>query len=259
MPRSYATWDVLLPSREQAAKLASSHITTKFFQLQQEYLGTHRIRVTVCNVPAFITGEVLAAFLSVFGRVEEINLLRSAAGTAYGDYVFRLCLTREGFQAIPEIIVSRERRMMVVVEGRRPRCWGYKQLGHITKFCPRKAQQNAAATTDTTVTTATISSEQLTKATASKEPGPVQSKVAKQPNTDEGWTEVSRKKRKSPNKGEKKPVSAYPVKDLGPKAVSTTEPAPVTSTAPSSSPDPVNPPASATPPASPLETPSVIT
>ena len=116
--RRYATWDVLLPSRELAAKLASSHITTKFFRLQPEYLETRRIRVTVCNVPAFITREVLVAFLSAFGCLEEINLLRSAAGTAYGDYVFRLCLTREGFQAIPEIIVSRERRMMVVVVGR---------------------------------------------------------------------------------------------------------------------------------------------
>ena len=78
--RSFATWDVLLPSREQAAKVASSHITTKFFRLQREYLGTCRIRVTACHVPAFITGEVLVAFLSAFGRVEEINLLRSADG-----------------------------------------------------------------------------------------------------------------------------------------------------------------------------------
>ena len=104
--RSYTTWDVLIPSREQAAKLASSHITTKFFRRQPEYLRTRRIRVTVCNVPAFITGEVLAAFLSAFGCVEEINLLRLAAGTAYGDYMFRLCLIREGFQDIPEIIVT---------------------------------------------------------------------------------------------------------------------------------------------------------
>ena len=77
----------------------------------------------------------------------------------------------------------------------------------------------------------------------------IQSKVTNHPNTDEGWTEVSRKKRKSPNKGEKKPVSASPVKDLGPKAVSTTEPTPVTKTAPPSSPDSEDPPASATPPA----------
>ena len=100
--RSFATWDVLLPSSDQAAKVASNNIITKFFRLQPEYLGTRRIRVTICNVPAFITGEVLAAFLSAFGRVEEINLLWSTAGTAYGDYVFRMCFLGRAFKQFPK-------------------------------------------------------------------------------------------------------------------------------------------------------------
>ena len=99
-------------------------------------MGTRRIRVTVCNFLEFITGEVLASFLSAYGRVKKINLLRSTARTAYGDYTFRLCLTREVFQAIPETIISRERQKMVVVEGTRPRYWDCKQLGLIAKFCP---------------------------------------------------------------------------------------------------------------------------
>ena len=123
-------------------------------------MGTCRVRVTVCNVPATITGEVLAAFLSRYGRVEESNLLRSTSGTAYKDHVFRLCLTREGFQAIPELIISRERQMMVV-EGRRPRCWSCKQPGHISRFCPKKDPPSAAVSTaSTTTTTATISHHQ---------------------------------------------------------------------------------------------------
>ena len=122
---------------------------------QLEYKGTRRIRVMACNVPAFITGEVLTSYLSAYGRVEEINLLRSSTRTAYGDYTFRLCLTRDGFQAIPETIISGDRQMMVVVEGRRPCCWGCKQLGHITKFCPQKNQQNDTNATTVTATTAT--------------------------------------------------------------------------------------------------------
>ena len=223
--RSFATWDVLLPSREQAAKIASNHITTKFFLLQPEYLGTRRIRVTVCNVPAFITGEELAAFFSAYGRVEEINLLRSAAGTAYGDYVFRLCFNSEGFQAIPEVIVSKERQMILVVEGRRPRCWSSKQVGHIAKFCPKKDQQNSAATTaatattTNTVTTATISSEPSTD----KESGQAQLKK-----DEEGWTEVTRKKRKSPKRGEDKPATTSPVKNAEPASTPAFIPASVT-------------------------------
>ena len=107
--KSFATWDVLLPTEDQAAKLAANNITTKYFRLQPEYRGTRRLRVTICNVPAHITGEVLAAYLSSYGQVEEFNLLRSPAGTAYGDYAFQLCLTRDGFKAIPEILISGDR------------------------------------------------------------------------------------------------------------------------------------------------------
>ena len=190
--RSFATWDILLPSSDQAAKVALSNIITKFFRLQPEYLGTRRIRLTICNVPAFITGDVLAAFLSAFGRVEEINLLRSTAGTAYGDYVFRMCLSWEGFQTIPKIIISRGRQMMVIVEGRRPRCWSCKQLGHISKFCPKKdpskALAAAAATvaTETAATTASIVTIRETE--SEKQPDQAQ------PKTVEEWVEVTRKK-----------------------------------------------------------------
>ena len=77
--RSFATWDVLLPSADQAAEVASPNIM-KFFRLQPEYLGTRRIRVSISNVPAFITGEVLAAFVSAFGRVEEKPLENDSRG-----------------------------------------------------------------------------------------------------------------------------------------------------------------------------------
>ena len=104
--KSFATWDTLLPTEEQAAKAAANNIVTKHFRLQPEYKGTRRLCVTVSNVPAVITGEVLAAYLSVFGQVEEFNLLRSPVGTAYGEYAFRLCLTRDGFKAILETLIS---------------------------------------------------------------------------------------------------------------------------------------------------------
>ena len=37
--RSFATWDVLLPSEKVAKRLASNNINTRFFWLQPEYRG----------------------------------------------------------------------------------------------------------------------------------------------------------------------------------------------------------------------------
>ena len=198
--KSFATWDVLLPTEDQASKAAASNITTKHFRLQPEYKGTRRLRVTICNVPAHITGEVLAAYLSAYGQVEEFNLLRSPTGTAYGDYAFRLCLTRNGFKAIPETLISGDRQMMMMVEGRRPRCWSCKQIGHIAKFCPEKPE-NAAATTASTATTT------ISKTAEAQDPGQVQPKT----NDQEGWSEVTRKRRGSPKQGEK--VQFHPLKN----------------------------------------------
>ena len=198
--KSFATWDVLLPTEKQAAKVAESDVITKNFRLQPEYKGARRLRVTVCNVPAIITGEVLAAYLSAYGHVEEFNLLRSPAGTAYGDYAFRLCLTRDGFKAIPEMLISGDRQMMVMVEGRRPRCWGCKQIGHIAKFCPQRPEnKEKASTSTTTTTTKDAAAPTITKEAEAKGPGQVQPQ-----NNQEGWTEVTKKRRGSRNKGEKK-------------------------------------------------------
>ena len=171
--KSFATWDVLFPTEQQAAKAAERDIITKNFRLQPEYQGTRRLRVTICNVPAIITGEVLAAYLSAFGQVEEFNLLRSPAGTAYGDYAFRLCLTRDGFKAIPETVICGDRQMIVLVEGRRPRCWGCKQIGHIAKFCPQRPENKGKTTSTTTTTTTTTGTQQP--------PSPTQSEKKRRP------------------------------------------------------------------------------
>ena len=94
--RSFATWDVLLPSEEIAKKLATKNITTKYFWLQPEYHGKRRIKVTICNVPMQLNGEVLTAYLSSCGGVEDFTLITSAHGTAYSDYSFIMVLDGGG-------------------------------------------------------------------------------------------------------------------------------------------------------------------
>ena len=101
--RSVATLNLQLVLEELAVKLAQSKVSTKYFQLQSEYRGQRRIQVTVCNVPVQLNGNVLAAYLSAYSSVEEVTPVRVADGIANKDYIFNVCLNREGFQVIPHI------------------------------------------------------------------------------------------------------------------------------------------------------------
>ena len=84
--------------------------------------------------------------------------------------------------------------MMVVVEGRRPRCWGCKQIGHIAKFCPQKPENKEKAATTTTTTKDTVATTTINKQAEAQGLGQVQPKS----NNQEGWTEVTRKMKGSP-------------------------------------------------------------
>ena len=196
--RSFATWDVLLPTDELATKLAGGNITSKYFRLQPEYLG--RIMVTVCNVPIELNEEVLAAFLSNYGDIEDAAKVKSPSGTAHGDYLFTMCMDRGGFMAITHTMEYESQKMMVVVEGRKPQCWNCKQLGHFSKSYPQK-------TTRTTTTNATaviakaaaVAANTVTKPTTGESP---KQNTWDHPDKEEGWTQVKRggKKRRAPSK-----------------------------------------------------------
>ena len=166
--RSFATWDVLHPSEEVAKKLAGGNITTRFFRLQTEYRGKCRIKVTVCNISMQLSGDVLAAYLSIYGSVEQVTQVTSNSGTAYADYVFVMCIDRGGFNNIPHIIKYRDQSMMVVVEGRKPLQWNCKKkIGHFSRNCPRKT---TTTTTMTTTTTAPETSPATTITTTATDP-----------------------------------------------------------------------------------------
>ena len=153
--RSFATWDVLLPSEDLAAKLNGENVTSKYFQLRPEFMGRCKIRITVCNIPIQLNEEVLAAYLVKYGEIKEITKAKSINGTAHGDYIFTMCLDRGRFTAVPHIIEYENQVMTVVVEGRKPQCWNCK---HLSKSCPQKTTKSTtpATTTANTTTSTTI-------------------------------------------------------------------------------------------------------
>ena len=197
--RSFATWDVLLPNEELATKLAGGNITSKYFRLQPEYMGKRKIKITVCNVPIQLNVEVLAAYLSGCGYIEEVVKAKSVNRTAHGDYIFTMCLDSGGFMAIPHTLDYESQVMTVVVEGRKPQCWNCKQLGHFSKSYPQKTTKTTTPTTTTTTATTTIAAAATTVLT-SENPKP---ETEDNPDKDEeGWTQVvrGRKTKKTPIK-----------------------------------------------------------
>ena len=140
--------------------LAETCINTKLFRLQPEYMGTRRIRVTVCNVPANLPGEVVASYPSAFSRVEEMTQLRA----------------------------------MVVVERRRPRCWSCKQVSHMAKVCPQKTadlaqQPRKVGNTPQKTNNPTEATEVNQKTTQDAPSDNIEE-------TSEEWKRVTRKRRK---------------------------------------------------------------
>ena len=135
--RSFTMWDILRPTPELAAKLAGGTLITRNYRLQPEYMGTHRIRVTVCNVPTDLSGDMLTVFLSSYGKVEDVSPIITSSGLIHRDYVFKLCLKRDGFQASN----YKDRQLIVVVEGKRSFVWSCKQVGYLAKFYPQRSKE----------------------------------------------------------------------------------------------------------------------
>ena len=189
--RSFATWNVLLPNEELATKLAGGNITSKYFRLQPEYMGKRKIKITVCNVPIQLNEEVLAAYLSGYGDIEEVVKAKSANGTAHGDYIFTMCLDRGGFMAIPHTLDFESQVMTVVIEGRKPQCWNCKQLGYFSKSCSQKTTKTTTPTATTTTTTTTIAAvAAATTVSSGENPKP---ETKDHPDKDEeGLTQVVR-------------------------------------------------------------------
>ena len=109
----------------------------------------------MCNVPIQLNEEVLTAYLSGYGNIEEVVKAKSANGTAHGDYIFTMCLDRAGFIAIPHTLDCESQVMTVIVEGKKPQCWNCEQLGHFSKSCPQKTTKTTTTTTTTTIAAAT--------------------------------------------------------------------------------------------------------
>lgn len=76
----------------------------------------------------------MEAFFAQYGKAEEVSGVISKAGIAIDNIVLQVTLIRMRFADILNILMYREKRILVVVEGRRPYCWLCGVSGHMG--CP---------------------------------------------------------------------------------------------------------------------------
>ena len=192
--RSFATWDVLLPTEEEAVRRAVRDLTFQNVRLQPEYLGCRRTKVKVFGIPPTLEPDHVAAYLSEFGDVEAMSPLYGKSGIQVSDYAFTLNLRREMFDAIPDTIQFMKHRLTVVVEGRKPHCRACGKQGHLARNCPERSQSaNAAARVPVTRPAGTINKgKAATKSPATKTP------TEPATGTGEGWSVVAKKGKQNP-------------------------------------------------------------
>lgn len=81
---------------------------------------------------------------------------------ATGDIILQVTLTRQTFGEIPNVLLCCDRRMLVVVEGRRPYCWNCGVSWHMSKVCPDKALQPPPCPTTTMAATTAVTTATTT-------------------------------------------------------------------------------------------------
>ena len=123
---SYAFWDILLPTEEEAVALTRKTLENKEYFFRTEYMGRRRTTVSVYEVPSFLRDANLAAFMLNFG-----DIVSATHDGMRGEWRFDLMLDAKTFYSVPN-------RLPVIVSGRKPACWHCGEIGHLSAVCPGK-------------------------------------------------------------------------------------------------------------------------
>lgn len=136
--RRFATYDLLLPTKEDCEALAKKVLVYEQLRIQTEYRGRRLIKVTLCKTPARVTEENVTTFFQQYGEVVSLSSRVSRIGYPFLEWDAQLYLDRESFDSIPEFFTDYGFRLPVAVEGRRPLCWNCSRMGHLSADCLNK-------------------------------------------------------------------------------------------------------------------------
>ena len=130
---SYAFWDILLPTTEEAVALTKKTLENKEYFFRTEYMGRRRTTVSVYEVPSFLRDANLAAYMLQFG-----DIVSATHDGMRGEWRFDIMLDMKTFYSVPNWLEVEGRRLPVIVSGRKPACWHCGEIGHLSAVCPGK-------------------------------------------------------------------------------------------------------------------------
>ena len=132
---SYAFWDILIPTVEEAVALTRKTLENKEYFFRIEYMGRRRRRTTVSvyEVSSFLRDANLAAFMLQFG-----DIVSATHDGMHGVWRFDIMLDVKTFYSVPNWLDVEGRRLLVIVSGHKPACWHCSEIGHLSAVCPGK-------------------------------------------------------------------------------------------------------------------------
>ena len=84
---SYAFWDILLPTEDEAVALTCKTLENKEYFFRTEYMGRRRTTVSVYNVPSFLRDANLVVFMLNFG-----DIISATHDRMHGEWRFDIML-----------------------------------------------------------------------------------------------------------------------------------------------------------------------
>ena len=130
---SYAFWDILVPTVEEAVALTKKSLENKEYFFRTEYMGRRRTTVSIYEVPSYLRDANLAAYMLQFG-----DIVSATHDGMRGEWRFDIMLDMKTFYSVPNWLEVEGRRLPVIVSGRKPACWHCGEIGHLSAVCPGK-------------------------------------------------------------------------------------------------------------------------
>ena len=114
---SYAFWDILVTTEDEAIALARKSFENKEYFFRTENMGQQQTMVSVYKVPSFLRDANLAAYILNFG-----DIVSATHDGMHGKWRFDIMLDAKTFYSIPNWLDVEGRRLPVIVFGRKPAC-----------------------------------------------------------------------------------------------------------------------------------------